>query len=139
MQDSKPILLVEDDHIDAMTVKRLLRDLKVANPLVHLTNGEEALKYLRTENNEKPCVIFLDLNMPKINGIEFLKVAKAEYLLKKVPVVMLTTSKEDQVVVESFKFGIGGYIVKPIDYEKFVEAIGVIGLDWTLNKLASSG
>jgi len=139
MQDSKPILLVEDDHIDAMTVKRLLRDLKVANPLVHLTNGEEALKYLRTDNNEKPCVIFLDLNMPKINGIEFLKVAKAEYLLKKVPVVMLTTSKEDQVVVESFKFGIGGYIVKPIDYEKFVEAIGVIGLDWTLNKLASSG
>jgi CheY-like chemotaxis protein len=78
MRNSRPVLLVEDDHVDAMTVKRALRELHVANPLVHTINGEEALNHLRAESNDSPCVILLDLNMPKMNGIEFLKIIKAD-------------------------------------------------------------
>jgi CheY-like chemotaxis protein len=136
MQNSKPILLVEDDNVDVMVVERLLNNLKIINSLVYFTNGQEALEYLRNEDNEKPCVIFLDLNMPKMNGIEFLKVVKAEQKLRKIPIVMLTTSKEEQDVIESFKFGINGYVVKPLDYEKFKEALGVINLHLDFECLA---
>ncbi|KPJ66713.1 MAG: chemotaxis protein CheY [Coxiella sp. DG_40] len=135
MRSSKPILLVEDDRIDAMTVKRALKDLKVTNELVHQINGAEALDYLRDESKKKPCVILLDLNMPKTNGTEFLKISKADETLKKIPVVVLTTSREEQDIVESFNLGVGGYIVKPADYKKFVEAIRTISLYWTLSEL----
>lgn len=139
MKSCKPILLVEDDSIDAMTVKRAFKDLKVTNPLAHSLNGEEALDYLRDESNEKPCVILLDLNMPKMNGIDFLKVVKNDDVLKKTPVVVLTTSTEESDVVESFELSVGGYIVKPVDYKKFVEAIRTIELYWTLSKLPEGG
>ena len=76
MRSSKPILLVEDDQVDAMTVKRALKEIKVSNSLDIVANGEEALSFLRNPENEKPGIILLDLNMPKMNGIEFLKVAK---------------------------------------------------------------
>jgi CheY-like chemotaxis protein len=132
-------LLVEDDREDAMTVGLALKDLKVTNRLIHTANGEEALEYLRSESNKKPCVILLDLKMPKMDGIEFLKIAKADEGLKKIPVVMLTTSKEEQDVVESFKLGVAGYIVKPADYKKFVEAIRTINLCWTLSELPNRG
>jgi len=128
-------LLVEDDRIDAMTVRRALKDLKVTNQLVHTVNGEEALKYLRSESNKKPCVILLDLNMPKMNGTEFLKIAKGQEELKKIPVVALTISKEDGDIAESFKLGVAGYIVKPVDYKRFVETIRIIDLYWTLSEL----
>jgi CheY-like chemotaxis protein len=139
MRNSKPVLLVEDDSIDAMTVKRAFKDLKVQNPLVHAVNGEEALDYLRDEGNEKPCVILLDLNMPKMNGIDFLKVVKDDDVLKKIPVVVLTTSTEETDVVESFELSVGGYIVKPVDYKKFVEAIRTVELYWTLSRLPKEG
>lgn len=135
MRDSKPILLVEDDTIDAMTVKRAFKDLKVTNPLAVTTNGEEALEYLRDTISPTPCVILLDLNMPKMNGVEFLKIAKADDTLKKIPVVVLTTSSEERDIVESFKFSVAGYIIKPVDYKKFVEAIRTIDLYWTLSEL----
>ena len=135
MHNSKPILLVEDDRVDAMTVKRALKDLKVINQLVHVVNGEEALDYLRNESNKKPCVILLDLNLPKLNGLEFLKITKGDEELKKIPVVALTTSKEAPDINASFKLGVAGYIVKPVDYEKFVEAIRVLELYWTLSEL----
>ena len=135
MRNSKPILLVEDDDVDVMTVKRALKDLKVTNSLVRTTNGEEALEYLRTESNKKPCVILLDLNMPKMNGVEFLKVVKADDELKKIPVVVLTTSKDEQDIVESFKLSVAGYMVKSVNYKKFVKAIRTINLYWTLSEL----
>jgi CheY-like chemotaxis protein len=135
MRNSKPILLVEDDRVDAMTVKRALKDLKVTNLLVHTLNGEEALNYLRAESNGSPCVILLDLNMPKMNGIEFLKVMKDDDVLKSIPVVVLTTSKEEHDVVESFELSAAGYIVKPVDYKKFVEAMRTIDIYWTLSEL----
>ena len=135
MRSSKPILLVEDDRVDTMTVRRTFKDLKVTNQLICTTNGEEALEYLRDESNKKPCVILLDLNMPKMNGIEFLKIAKGEEGLKKIPVIVLTTSKEEQDVTESFNLSVAGYIVKPVDYKRFVEAIRVLELYWTLSEL----
>jgi CheY-like chemotaxis protein len=125
--------------VDAMTVKRALKDLKVENPLAHSLNGEEALKYLRSGSNESPCVILLDLNMPKMDGIEFLKIVKADEVLKKIPVVVLTTSKDKQDVAESFEHGVAGYMVKPVDYKKFVETIGTIDLYWTLSELVNGG
>lgn len=135
MKGKKPILLVEDDKVDAMTVRRAFKDLKVTNPLVHSINGEEALDYLSDDSNDKPCVILLDLNMPKMNGTEFLKVVKADESLKRIPVVMLTTSQEERDIVESFELSVAGYIVKPVDYQKFVEAIRTIELYWTLSEL----
>ena len=135
MRNSKPILLVEDDRVDAMTVKRALKDLKITNQLVHKLNGEEALEYLRDNGNKKPCVILLDLNMPRMNGIEFLKIIKADDELKKIPVVVLTTSREEQDKVESFKLSVAGYMLKSVDYKKFVETIRTINIYWTLSEL----
>jgi CheY-like chemotaxis protein len=135
MRNYKPVLLVEDDDVDAMTVKRAFKDLNVTNPLIHSVNGEVALRYLQDQNNEKPCVILLDLNMPKMNGMEFLKVAKADEELKQIPVVVLTTSNEECDIIESFKRSVGGYIVKPVDYKNFVEAIRTVNLYWTLSEL----
>ncbi len=138
MRTSKPIMLVEDDSVDAMTVKRALKDLKVTNQMVHQTNGEEALSYLRLDDNNKPCVILLDLNMPKMNGIEFLKIAKADTVLRQIPVIVLTTSKDDRDKVESFKLSVAGYIVKPTDYKKFVDAMKTVDLYWSLSEMPNT-
>jgi len=138
MRDSKPILLLEDDTVDAMTVKRALKDLKITNPLVRTANGEEALAYLNDENNARPCVILLDLNMPKMNGIEFLRVAKADEKLKRIPAIVLTTSKDDQDRVQTFQLNVAGFIVKPVDYMKFVDAMKIVNLYWTLSELPNS-
>jgi len=129
------VLLVEDDAIDTMTVRRAFRDLKLNNPLAHATNGEEALEYLRNAENPKPCVILLDLNMPRMNGVEFMKAAKADSVLKKIPIVVLTTSRDDRDIVESYKLSAAGYIVKPVDYKKFVEAVKTIDVYWTISEL----
>jgi len=139
MRSTKPILLMEDDQVDAMTVKRALKELNVNNTLIHVINGEEGLEYLKNENNQRPCLILLDLNMPKMNGIEFLKAARAVDSLKKIPVVVLTTSKEEHDIIESFKLNIAGYMVKAVDYKKFVEVIRTINLYWTLNELPNGG
>ena len=139
MRTSKPILLLEDDSVDAMTIRRAMKDIKITNPLVHVPNGEDGLIYLRNGDNNKPCVILLDLNMPKMNGLEFLKVAKADPVLRQIPVIVLTTSKDDQDKVESFQFSVAGYIVKPTDYKKFVEAIKMLDLYWTLSELPGNG
>ncbi len=139
MQNSKPILLIEDDDVDVMTVKRAIRDLKVTNQLVSIGDGEEAIEYLRIESTTKPCIILLDLNMPKMDGAEFLKIIKADKALKKIPIVILTTSNSDRDVIESFERGAAGYMVKSVDYEKFVETIRAIDQYWTLSKLPSNG
>jgi CheY-like chemotaxis protein len=138
MRNQRPILLAEDDGVDAMTVKRAFSELKVTNELIRVINGEEALEYLKTHTDKKPCVILLDLNMPRMNGIEFLKIAKADDEFRQIPVVVLTTSKDDRDKVESFKLSVAGYIVKPVDYKKFVEAIKVLNLYWSLSELPGS-
>jgi len=135
MKDMRPILLVEDDEVDTMTVKRSLKDLQVRNNLITVSNGEEALDYLRDEQQRKPCIILLDINMPKMNGIEFLTVAKNDDKLKKIPVIVLTTSKEEQDKLDSFELGVAGYMIKPCTYEKFLELLRTINGYWTVSEL----
>ena len=134
MRSSKPILLVEDDNVDAMTVRRAMKELNVANEIIHHLNGEDALKYLRS-NNKRPCVILLDLNMPRMNGIDFLKIIKNDDELKQIPVIVLTTSKDERDKMESFEFSVAGYIIKSTDYKKFAEALHTLNLYWTLSQL----
>ena len=135
MRDNKPILLAEDDQVDAMTAERAFKEIQVTNPRVIVENGEEALEYLKNTNNEKPGIILLDLNMPRMNGVEFLKIVKKDDELKRIPVIVLTTYKEEQDKVESFNFGVAGYMIKPVDYQKFVEVVRTISLYWTLSEL----
>ena len=132
---NKPILLVEDDRVDMMMVIRALKQVHVTNQVVHLENGEDALNYLRDEDNDKPCIIFLDLNMPIMNGIEFLQVVKNDGQLKRIPVVVLTTSEEQQDKVNSFNMGVAGYMAKPVDYRQFVEVMRSIDAYWTISEM----
>lgn len=135
MRSEKLMLLVEDDAIDRMTVERALKEIRVTNRLDMVGNGEEALEFLRDSGREKPGIILLDLNMPRMNGIEFLKVVKADEELRRIPVIVLTTSKDEQDRVDSFNLGVTGYMVKPVDYMQFVEVVKAIYLYWTLSEL----
>jgi CheY-like chemotaxis protein len=135
MRSQDPVLLVEDDRVDAMTVKRALKEIGVVNPLVIVNNGEEALEYLRNPENEVPSIILLDLNMPRMGGIEFLEVTKQDTELRRIPVVVLTTSKEQQDKLGSFDLGVAGYMVKPVDYPQFVGVIKTIDSYWSLSEL----
>ncbi len=135
MRYNIPILLVEDDQVDVMTIKRALKEIKVTNPLYIAGNGEEALEILRDRHNDRPGLILLDLNLPRMNGIEFLRVIKQDDKFKKIPVVVLTTSREEEDKIESFSLGVSGYMIKPVEYIKFVEVIKTIDLYWTLSEL----
>jgi CheY-like chemotaxis protein len=130
----KAILLVEDDQVDAMTVRRALNELHVTNQLDHMENGEDALRYLRDPNQNLPCIILLDLNMPIMNGIEFLQSVKADTNLKRLPVVVLTTSDEQKDKVETFELGVAGYMRKPVEYQQFVEIMRTIDAYWTISE-----
>jgi CheY-like chemotaxis protein len=133
--NNKPILLVEDDHVDVMTILRALKEIHVVNPVVSMENGEAALEHLRDPAAERPCIILLDLNMPIMNGIEFLQTIKHDADLKRIPVIVLTTSEEQQDKVHSFDLGVAGYMAKPVDYRRFVEMMRSIDLYWTISEM----
>lgn len=135
MATAKPILLVEDDLVDASTVKQALADLMVKNPVVHKTDGEEAIDYLRDQKNQAPALILLDLNMPKISGVEFLQVIKADAHLQHVPVVVLTVSRYEQDKFDTFNLGVAGYVIKAVDYDEFLRAMDIIIRYWSWNGL----
>ncbi|MBI5179652.1 MAG: response regulator [Nitrospinae bacterium] len=142
MTDNMPILLVEDDIVDVKTVQRAFKENHIVNPLYTAGNGQMALEFLRREGrfanpetSPRPGIILLDLNMPVMNGIEFLKAVKADEELKSIPVVVLTTSKEENDRFASYNLGIAGYIVKPVEFDKFVEAIKTIKMYWSLCQL----
>jgi len=124
------ILLVEDNPDDAELAIRALQKNNLANHLVHLQDGEEALEFLFNEKNGRPKLILLDLKMPKVDGIEVLRQLKSNAKTKSIPVVMLTSSKEDRDIVESYQLGVNAYIVKPLDFEQFGNAIKQLGLFW---------
>ena len=136
MKDQMPILLVEDDDVDVMTMRRALKDLRVTNPLFVAGDGEAGLAVLRDPAKTRPCVILLDLNMPRMNGIEFLRLVKADPKLRSIPVIVLTTSREETDRVETFQLSVAGYMIKPADYLQFVEVVRTIDLYWTLSELA---
>ncbi len=125
MRNSKPILLVEDDDIDVMIAKRVFGDLEVPNQLICLPDGKDALEFLRDRNNEKPCLIFLDLNMPRMNGWELLEIISIDDVLRDIPIVILTTSdiKDDYGRVETFRPSVIGYITKSPSYQHTVAVI----------------
>jgi CheY-like chemotaxis protein len=135
MRSNRPILLVEDDNADMMTVRRALKDLNVPNELVHYLNGENALDYLRNDANKGPCVILLDLNMPKMNGIDFLAAVKADAELRQIPVIILTISNEEDDRTKCFELSAAGYILKPSTYDEFIKAMKTLDIYWTLSEL----
>lgn len=133
--EGKVILLVEDDLVDHMSVKRALKEIPSVNKLAIANNGLEGLEYLNNPENPKPAIILLDINMPKMNGLEFLQILKKDKKHCKIPVIILTTSMEDQDRLESFVLGVAGYMLKPVDYAQFVEVIRTIHRYWKLSQL----
>jgi CheY-like chemotaxis protein len=128
------ILLIEDDQIEVMKLKRTIAKLELDHQLIEAENGEVALRILN-ESKELPDIIFLDLNMPKINGIEFLKLLRSDEVLKYLPTIMLTTSNNPRDVLECYKVGVAGYILKPLKYRDYVLKIEKTLAYWAQNEL----
>ena len=130
------ILLVEDDEVDVMNVKRAFQKNNLTNPLYHAGNGIEALSMLRGEDGQAaipiPRIIFLDLNMPRMGGIEFLYELRKDEHLKNISVFVMTTSNEDKDKVDAYKLNVAGYILKPLSMENFVSAVSILKNYWTL-------
>ncbi len=123
MQTKRPFILIEDDEVDILSVMRAFKELNIPNKIEVVKNGQEALEYLENVKTIKPSLILLDLNMPKMNGIEFLKQIKANDKLKSIPIVVLTTSSNNVDINKSFENSVAGYIVKPMDFTSFKEVI----------------
>jgi two-component system, response regulator len=133
IHEAVEILLVEDNPDDAGLAIHALKKHNLANHLLHLQDGEEALQYLFSSDLlTMPKVILLDLKMPRVDGIEVLRKLKSDEKLRVIPVVVLTSSKEERDIIESYKLGVNAYIVKPVDFDKFVKAIAEIGFFWLL-------
>jgi|SRR5688572_7220857 two-component system response regulator len=132
IQTPVEILLIEDNPDDAGLAIRALKKNNLANNLLHLQDGEEAIDFLFNDNNQMPKLILLDLKMPKIDGIEVLRKLKSDERKKVIPIVVLTSSKEERDIVESYKLGVNAYIVKPVDFDQFVKAVTEVGLFWLI-------
>jgi two-component system response regulator len=133
------ILLVEDSAADAEMTIRALKKANIANKLVHLKDGAEALDFIfcRGDFSErdpanKPKVILLDIKMPRVDGIEVLRQLKSNENTRRIPVVIMTSSNEDSDVVASYDLGVNSYVVKPVDFESFAKAVNDLGLYWIL-------
>jgi len=128
------ILLIEDDMIEVMKFQRTISSLQLKHNIIEANNGEEALEIL-LKKRELPDIILLDLNMPKINGIEFLNILKSDDVLKYVPTIILTTSQNQKDLLECYKIGIAGYVLKPLKYEDYVSKIEKLLAYWSINEL----
>ncbi|WP_420125156.1 response regulator [Longimicrobium sp.] len=130
------ILLVEDDEVDVMNVQRAFRTNKISNPLFVAEGGEEALVMLRGgEIPRERRLVLLDLNMPRMNGIEFLRVLRADPELSSTTVVVLTTSNDERDRVEAYQLNVAGYILKPVTFQNFCEAMATLNKYWSLVEL----
>jgi CheY-like chemotaxis protein len=134
MEKVLKILLVEDNLIEIMKMKRTISLLKLKHTIHEAKNGEEALMFLEDRANI-PDIILLDLNMPKINGIEFLRIIKKDEDLKHIPTIILTTSSNQKDLLECYKTGMSGYVLKPLKYEDYVKKIEVVLSYWSVNEL----
>jgi CheY-like chemotaxis protein len=132
------VLLVEDDEVDVMNVKRAFTRNRITNPLYVANNGLEALAMLRGESTTKQAlpdsrrIVLLDINMPKMNGIEFLQELRQDPELSAIPVVVLTTSDEDQDRIRAYRLNVAGYILKPVTFTNFAEVMAALNKYWTL-------
>lgn len=131
------VLLIEDDTIEVMKLKRAIASLDLDHELIEAKNGEEALEILNT-HRALPDILFLDLNMPKINGIEFLKLLKKDEILRFLPTIMLTTSSNRKDILACYDIGIAGYIIKPLKYSDYVTKIETALNYWSMNELIKS-
>ena len=138
MDDFKNILLVEDNAEDVELTLEALSEYKLANNVVVARDGAEALDYLFFRGAFKmravgnPAVILLDIKMPKVDGLQVLRTIKADEKLKTIPVVMLTSSREEPDLAESYKLGVNAYVVKPVNFQEFVKAVKQLGVFWML-------
>jgi len=140
MNDDKvEILLVEDNPHDAEMTIRALRKVNLANRLIHVKDGAEALDFIFSKGafsersvGNKPKVILLDIKMPKVDGIEVLRQIKANENTRTIPVVIMTSSKEEQDVITSYDLGVNSYVVKPVDFEGFAKAVSELGFYWLI-------
>jgi len=138
MQPFPRILLVEDSVRDAEIALAALGDYHLANQVIHLRDGEAALDYLyrrgefATRTNGQPVVILLDLKMPKVDGLEVLRQIKDDAALKTIPVVIMTSSREERDLVESYRLGVNAYVVKPVNFHAFVDAVKQVGAFWAV-------
>jgi CheY-like chemotaxis protein len=132
------ILIVEDDPNDIELTLTALEEYNLANEVVVTRDGEEALDYLycrgkfKTRSNDNPAVLLLDLKLPKRDGLEVLQQVKSDEKLKMIPVVVLTSSHEEKDVVASYKLGVNAYVVKPVDFHEFVNAVKELGIFWAV-------
>ena len=139
MNKVKKILLAEDSPEDAEMTLSALSDYRLSNEIVLVSDGAEALDYLYARGKfsgrlaGNPLLVLLDLKMPKVDGLEVLKTVKSDDTLKTVPVVMLTSSREEQDVVKSYRLGVNAYVVKPVSFHQFVESVRQIGAFWTVH------
>lgn len=146
MMSSKKILLVEDNTDDVLLTLRALQRANILNEVVVARDGEEALDYLTSEgqyagrdSKDLPVVVLLDLKMPRMGGLELLEKIRKVNSLKFLPVVILTSSKEDRDICESYNLGANSYIQKPVDFDQFVQAIRTLGLYWLVLNVSPSG
>jgi CheY-like chemotaxis protein len=137
MKDRDTLVLIEDNPDDAALAMRALRNNKIANNVVLLEDGAKALDYLFATGqfegrnvSDAPCLILLDLKLPRIDGLDVLKRIREDERTKLIPVVVLTSSSEERDLVESYNLGANSYILKPVDFEQFVEAVQTLGLYW---------
>src|ERR1700693_5849797 len=132
------ILLVEDDPKDVELTLTALEEYHLANEVVVTRDGEEALDYLyrrstfAARSNDNPAVLLLDLKLPKVDGLEVLQQIKSDQQLRMIPVVVLTSSREERDMVASYKLGVNAYVVKPVDFHEFVNAIKELGVFWAV-------
>ncbi|AOA73732.1 CheY-like chemotaxis protein [Stenotrophomonas rhizophila] len=136
MRDLRPILLVEDNPKDAELTLAALARCQLLNDVTHVRDGVEALEYLRTEGRYEgamhggPVVVLLDLKLPKLNGLEVLREIRGDAAISSTPVVMLTSSREEQDLIRSYELGVNAFVVKPVDFKEFLEAIQGLGMFW---------
>lgn len=138
MADLKPILLVEDSPKDVELTLAALEQCQLANSVVVVRDGAEALDYLYTRGDYadrapgEPAVVLLDLKLPKVDGLEVLEIVKRDALLRHTPVVMLTSSREERDLIRSYSLGVNAFVVKPVEFEQFFEAIRDLGMFWAV-------
>ena len=138
MEKFRRILMVEDDPRDVELTLTALEDYKLANEVVVCRDGQEALDYLFGRGkfsgraNENPAVILLDLKLPKVDGLEVLEQIKSDERLRLIPVVMLTSSHEEKDMMRSYKLGVNAYVVKPVDFHEFINAVKELGVFWAV-------
>ena len=138
MNELGRILIVEDDPKDVELSLTALEEYNLANEVVVTRDGEEALDYLycrgnfAARTNDNPAVLLLDLKLPKVDGLEVLQQIKSDEKLKMIPVVVLTSSREERDMVASYKLGVNAYVVKPVDFHEFVNAIKELGIFWAV-------